>query len=483
MVRLFNSYGRKLEEFVPINDRQVKMYTCGPTIWNYAHIGNYRTFLFEDLLKRYLRYRGFSVKHVMNLTDLDDRIIKMCKERGVGLKELTDPYARAFFEDIDYLRVERADLYPRASEHIPEMVRLVEGLLQKGYAYKSEDGSVYFSIARFPRYGKLSGLKLDELKAGARVRQDDYDKNSAQDFALWKAWDENDGTIFWDSPLGRGRPGWHVECSAMSMKYLGEHLDIHTGGVDNMFPHHENEIAQSEGYTGEKFVNYWLEAEHLLANGEKMAKRLGNYITVRDLRERGVDGNTLRYFLLSAQYRTQLNFTDQSLEQARASVRRLDEFVARLDDALDRVETGKNDDADGDSVASLVERTRRDFTSAMDDDLDAPRALAVIFDYVSESNRLIDQGRLGVGSLHMMRDFMVKEFDSVFAVLSRKSVSEEPIGVEAKKLLEERARARAEKDWARADELRRKLLDLGYEVQDTPGGQRPRKKSAAKVEI
>ena len=291
-----------------MKDGEVKMYTCGPTVWNYAHIGNYRTFLFEDLLKRFLKYRGFNVIHVMNITDVDDRIIKVCNEQGVDLKDFTEKYAKAFFEDLDFLRVDRADFYPRATDYISEMVSIIEGLVRKGIAYRGEDGSVYYSISKFSRYGELSGIKTSELKVGARVRVDDYGKDSAEDFALWKSWDQTDGKIFWDTSLGRGRPGWHIECSAMSMKLLGERFDIHTGGVDNIFPHHENEIAQSEGFTGKRFVNYWLHSEHLLINEAKMAKRLGNFITVRDIREKGIDGETLRYFLLSGQVQIPTEF-------------------------------------------------------------------------------------------------------------------------------------------------------------------------------
>ena len=276
------------------------MYTCGPTVWNYPHIGNYRTFLFEDLLRRFLRYSGYNVTQVMNLTDVDDRIIKICRENDTSLSELTEKYSKAFFDDIDFLAFEKAEFYPRATMHIPEMVEIIQGLLEKGIAYRSEDGSVYYSIAKFPGYGQLSGLKIGELKAGARVNQDDYDKDSARDFALWKAWDKDDGQIYWETSLGKGRPGWHIECSAMSMKYLGEHFDIHAGGVDNIFPHHENEIAQSEGYTGKRFVNYWLHSEHLLINEEKMAKRLGNFLTVKDIRDKGVDGGN---FAIIASFR------------------------------------------------------------------------------------------------------------------------------------------------------------------------------------
>ncbi len=446
------------------------MYTCGPTIWNYPHIGNYRTFLFEDLLRRYLQYRGFKVTQIMNLTDVDDRIIKMCREGNLDLRQFTEPYATAFFEDLDYLRVERANLYPRATGHINEMVTIVQGLLDRGYAYKSDDGSIYFKIRKFPNYGKLSGLKLDELKAGARVRQDDYDKDSAQDFALWKAWDENDGKIFWESGLGRGRPGWHIECSAMSMKYLGEHFDIHTGGVDNMFPHHENEIAQSEAYTGKKFVNYWLEAEHLLVNGQKMAKRIGNFITVRELREKGISGTALRFFLLSGQYRTQLNFTEQSLEQGEASVKRINEFVSRLRDIVKSSEKGQGFSED---VSKLVEKTREKYVEALDNDLDTPTALAMIFEFITEGNKLLDKGLSNKADARMMLDFMLRDFDSVFALIEK---GDDLIPEEIKELLEERSEARASKNWKQSDSIRSKLLELGYDVQDTPQGQKIRKR-------
>jgi cysteinyl-tRNA synthetase len=478
LIKFFNVYSRELQEFVPIADREVRMYTCGPTVWNYPHIGNYRTFLFEDLLRRYLKFRGYKVTQVMNITDVDDRIIKMCRENKIGLKEFTVPYTKAFFEDLDFLKIERAEYYPKATDHIKEMVTIVQGLLDKGFAYKSDDGSIYFSISKFPNYGKLSGLKLGELKAGARVRQDDYDKNSAQDFALWKARDENDGEIFWETSLGKGRPGWHIECSAMSMKFLGEHFDIHTGGVDNMFPHHENEIAQSEAYTGKKFVNYWLEGEHLLMNYVKMAKRLGNFVTVRELRERGISGIALRYFLLSGQYRTQLSFTEQSLEQAEASIRRINDFVERLQELLDskRVEGfEKSPGSSSDLVEKLVSKTRRDYVNCLDNDLDTPRALAAVFEFISQGNKFLGADQVKQNDAKAMLDFMLKDFDSVFAVVGRIADVDASLSDEVKKLLEDRVVARREKNWKLADEIREKLVESGIEVQDTPQGQRWRK--------
>ena len=474
MIRFTNTLGHRLEEFHPIREGEVRMYTCGPTVWNYAHIGNYRTFLFEDLLRRFLEYRGFKVIQVMNLTDVDDRIIKMCRENGYELKEFTEKYAQAFFEDLDYLGVRRADFYPRATENIREMVEITEGLLERGIAYKSDDGSIYYHIASFPAYGQLSGIKPAELKAGARVSQDDYDKDSAQDFALWKAWDEKDGSIYWETPLGRGRPGWHIECSAMSMKYLGEHFDIHTGGVDNIFPHHENEIAQSEGFTGEKFVDYWLHSEHLLINETKMAKRLGNFVTVKEIRDRGIDGRTLRFFLLSGHYRAQLNFTDKSLEQAAASVARMNEFAARLRDSLDDTKDDASSSPESESAINFVEDARRNYVEALETDLDAPKALAVVFEFITEGNRLLDQRGFTRREIEAMSQFLNHDFNSLFNVIE-KSATEGELSPQESAWLKEREEARKRKDWARSDSLRKKLLDAGIEVQDTPSGQKWRR--------
>lgn len=455
------------------------MYTCGPTVWNYPHIGNYRTFLFEDLLRRFLKYRGYRVMHVMNLTDVDDRIIKVCRENNLDLSEFTEKYVKSFFEDLNFLKIERAEIYPRATEHIQEMVKIIEGLLNKGVAYRSEDGSIYFSIAKFPKYGILSGLEIKELKAGARVRQDDYDKESAQDFALWKSWDENDGKIFWQTSLGKGRPGWHIECSAMSMKYLGEEFDIHTGGVDNIFPHHENEIAQSEAYTGKQFARYWLHSEHLLVNEAKMAKRLGNFITVNELRSTGVDGETLRFLLLSGHYRAQLNFTEKSLEQAASSVKRISEFVQRLQESKKLVgEKSKDSDP---QIQEFVKRTRIKYIEALENDLDAPTALALVFEFITEGNRILDQGRGGSRGVSAMLHFMQDDFNSIFAVV-RSTLRKDELSPEILSFLKQREDARSAKDWAKSDMLRKKLLELGIEVQDTPQGQKWRRSSIRPTE-
>jgi cysteinyl-tRNA synthetase len=472
MIRFFNTLGRETQSFKPIKEGEVRMYTCGPTVWNYPHVGNYRTFLFEDLLRRFLRYEGFKVTQVMNLTDVDDRIIKVVREKGLKLEEFTSTFEKAFFDDLDFLKMQRAEAYPKATDHIPEMVNIIQGLLDKGIAYQSEDGSIYYNISKFPLYGRLSGLKLGELKAGARVRQDDYGKDSAQDFALWKAWDPADGEVFWESPAGRGRPGWHIECSAMSMKYLGEQFDIHTGGVDNIFPHHENEIAQSEAYTGKKFANYWLHSEHLQIKETKMSKRLGNVITINDLRDKGIEGTTVRFFLLSAHYRAQLNFTDSSLEQSAASVKRINEFVSRLREAGVQSEAGTFDE----KATTLANETRAEFIKALENDLDAPAALAAVFRLISDGNVLLDREKVGIVGVEGLLRFMIDDFDTIFAVVQE--TAEGQLSPNIRFMLSEREEARKNKNWAIADELRTKLRSLGIEVQDTPQGQKWRKISS-----
>ncbi len=402
-IYFFNTLTRKKEIFKPLDSGKVKIYTCGPTVYDYAHIGNFRAFLFEDLLKRWLIHRGFKVAHVMNLTDIDDKTIKGSQKQQIPLGQFTDFYVQAFFEDIKALNIEPADVYPRATDHIAEMVTLIKTLMDKGYAYRGEDGSIYYAINKFPDYGKLSKIKTNELKAGARVKHDEYAKEEAQDFALWKAWTPEDGEVFWETELGKGRPGWHIECSAMSMKYLGETFDIHCGGVDNMFPHHENEIAQSESATGKKFVNYWLHNEHLLVEGKKMAKRLGNFYTLRDLLAKNYDPISIRYLLMSTHYRQQFNFTFEGLESAKKAVDRLRNFVRRLHD----VDQGK--DSKG-TVAVFVEKLEACFGGSMDDDLDIGTALASLFDFVREINNLLDENKVSkaeaaqVGALMMQID-------------------------------------------------------------------------------
>jgi len=459
-IRFFNSLTREKEKFVPIERGKVKMYTCGLTVYDYGHIGNYRAFIFEDLLRRWLEYRGFKVTQVMNLTDVDDKAIKASKKNGVPLREFTERYTKAFFEDVSTLNIEKAEFYPKATDHVPEMVALITKLMEKGYAYKGEDGSTYYEISKFKDYGKLANIKVENLKLGARVKVDEYAKEQAQDFALWKAWSEEDGDVFWETPFGKGRPGWHIECSAMSMKYLGETLDIHCGGVDNLFPHHENEIAQSEAATGKKFVNYWLHNEHLLIEGKRMAKSLGNYYTVRDLTARGYDPKAIRYLLLATHYRQQVNFTFEGLEAAKNTLDRLTNFVRRLLEA-----EGKRS---GDKLEPLIGRVQSDFETAMDDDLSISEALASLFDFIRDVNILLDENSLSKDEAQKIYNLMVK-FDNVLGVIGEIK-KEEKLPREAEELILKREEARRAKDWKTADAIRQQLKGMGILVEDTSQG-------------
>jgi cysteinyl-tRNA synthetase len=461
-IRFFSTLTRRKEKFVPIEAGKVGMYTCGPTVYDYAHIGNFRAFLFEDLLKRWLEYRGYKVTHVMNLTDVDDKTIRGSQKQNIPLAQYTEHYAKAFFEDIKALNIKPADYYPKATSHIPEMVALVKQLIQNGYAYKGQDGSIYFAISKFKNYGKLSHIKVAELKAGARVKTDEYTKEEAQDFAVWKAWTPEDGDVFWETELGKGRPGWHIECTAMSMKYLGETFDIHCGGIDNMFPHHENEIAQSEAATGKKFVNYWLHNEHLLVEGRKMAKKLGNFYTLRDLLGKGYDPIAIRYLLLSSHYRAQFNFTFEALDAAGAAVERLRNFVRRLQDA--------QGEGSGRKVEELLHVVQLGFGEAMDDDLNVSVALAVLFDFVREVNVLLDAGVVSRSEADEVVAVM-KRFDSVLGVVGKVEEAE-TLSREVEELIEKREEARKAKDWATADALRARLSELGVVVEDTAQGVR-----------
>jgi cysteinyl-tRNA synthetase len=437
------------------------MYTCGPTVHDFAHIGNLRTFLFEDLLRRVLEARGFRVTQVMNLTDVDDKIIEKAGARGETIAEYTERYARAFFEDLDSLRVERAEVYPRATEHVDAMVALVQRLQESGHTYTTEDGSIYFRIATFSEYGKLSRVDLSGMQDGARVESDEYDKENPKDFALWKA--AREGEESWDTPLGRGRPGWHIECSAMSMLYLDETFDIHTGGVDNIFPHHENEIAQSEAATGKTFARTWLHAEHLIVDAAKMAKSLGNFLTLRDLLERGHVPRVIRYLLLSTHYRTQQNFTFEALEQAGTSLARLTDFARRVEELP----------PGGPPNPELAERTRaarREFDAALDDDLNTSRALAAVFDWVRDMNRALDEGTATAADRPAVEEFL-RAFDQVYDVL-RPDSEEMALSEEVETLIAERETARRERDWARADAIRDELAQRGIVLEDTSRGVR-----------
>ncbi|MBI3872841.1 MAG: cysteine--tRNA ligase [candidate division Zixibacteria bacterium] len=462
-VRFFDTRRRAMVAFAPLRPGEVRLYTCGPTVYNFAHVGNHRAYMFEDLLRRYLKWRGYRLTQIMNLTDIDDKIIRRCREQGIGLSECTAPYKKAFFEDFDSLRIERAEVYPEATAHIAEMVALVETLLSSGHAYRAEDGSIYFRIASFPRYGELSHMNLSELKAGARVAADEYEKDAVSDFALWKAWDADDGEVFWETSLGKGRPGWHLECSAMSMKYLGNTFDIHTGGVDNIFPHHENEIAQSESATGEPFVKYWLHCEHLIVDGRRMAKSLDNFYTLRDLLDRGYPAVAVRYLLLSTHYRSQLNFTMSGLEGAKSAIERIRDFHHRLG------EVTLPGEAQSDFLDAIKD-VRSEFTAQLDDDLNISGALGVLFNFIRDTYKRLELGELRQADAQPARE-MIEDFDRILDVL-RPDVSAGADAQRVEELIAEREEARARKDWQRADEIRALFDQMGIVVEDTPTGTR-----------
>jgi len=462
-LKLYNTLTRRKEVFKPLKGKVVGIYSCGPTVYGFAHIGNFRAYIFSDLLRRYLKYKGYKVKQVMNLTDVDDKTIKGSRNRGIPLAEYTLKYKQAFFENIKTLNIGQVEVYPEATKHIREMVGLVKKLLKKGYAYQSGDGSIYYDISKFADYGKLAHLDMDGLKEGARIKHDEYAKEKAQDFALWKAYDNEDGDVFWQTELGKGRPGWHIECSAMSMKYLGNSFDIHTGGVDLIFPHHTNEIAQSEGATGKKFVNYWLHNEHLLVDGRKMSKSLGNFFTLRDLLNKCHKPMAIRYILLTTHYRQQLNFTEESLKAAENAVERLNNLIFNL-----RNVTSASDNKAADR---LIEQTKIKFERKMDDDLNISEALAVIFDFVRDVNKLTDTNRISKKNAGDVISLM-KKFDTVIGVIDFK---EESIDKEILGLAEEREKARKEKDFARADKIREKIKEKGFIIEDSKEGSRIRK--------
>ncbi|OQX92141.1 MAG: cysteine--tRNA ligase [candidate division Zixibacteria bacterium 4484_95] len=459
----FNTYSRRREEFKPIESGHVRMYTCGPTVYGPAHLGNFRTYMFEDLLRRFLIYKGYKVTQVMNLTDVDDKTIRDSNARGISLEEHTIEYKEMFFRDIDRLNIQRAEYYPSATEHINEMVELVQKLLDKGHAYKS-GGSVYYRISTFPEYGALSHMKLEKLKEGSRIDSDEYEKETASDFALWKAWEPDDGNVFWETPLGKGRPGWHIECSAMSMKYLGETFDIHTGGVDNIFPHHENEIAQSEGATGKKFVNYWLHSEHLIIEGKKMAKSEGNFYTLQDLVDRGENLSAVRYLLLSTYYRQQLNFTFEALNAAKNAITRLRDFR----DIINNVCREKSNTSTkiNPEVETIAQTALGKFETSLDDDLNISPALAAVFDFVKSINVIREKSGLSVADAQIVEEAL-KKFDSVLGVIY---VAEEAIDEEIERLIEKRNQARRNKDFTEADRIRDELDKMGITLEDTSSG-------------
>jgi len=460
-LRLLNTYTRKLQKFAPLKKNTVRMYTCGPTVWDYAHIGNFRTYVFQDVLRRYLEFRGYKVTQVTNITDVDDRTIRQSKETGVTLKEYTRKYEEAYLADLEALNIERAEHYPRATEHIDDMVALVKKLIRRAFAYEAE-GSVYFDISKFKAYGRLSGVRMDELKAGARIDSDKYSKDEARDFALWKGWRPEDGDVFWETAIGKGRPGWHLECSAMSMKYLGPTFDIHSGGEDLIFPHHENEIAQSEAATGKRFVRFWLHSGMLLVGGRKMAKSSGNFFTLRDLLSKGHDPLAVRYLLMSAHYRAQLNFTEDALADAEKAVEALRGTYRRISN-IERTSDHSNA-----QLRKVLSREKAEFERAMDDDLNTSRALAAVHRAARVVNRGIDQGEVSTKDVAAIHQFF-SDLDKVLGILGGQT-KDEKLPEDAGRLIRERDEARANKDWATADSLRKQLLAMGIVVEDTSSG-------------
>ena len=458
--RLYDTLAQEKKEFSPSEGNTVRFYVCGPTVYNYAHIGNYRSYVFSDLLRRYFEFKGFKVREAMNITDVDDKTIRDSKKEGVLLKEFTARFEKAFHEDLRSLNIEPAEFYPRATEHIPEMVALVQKLLDKGLAYKGDDDSIYYKVAAFKNYGKLSHLDLSELKEGAsgRVKADEYGKDEARDFVLWKAYDEEDGGVYWDTHLGRGRPGWHIECSAMSAKYLGDSFDLHAGGVDLIFPHHENEIAQSEGANGKCFAKHWAHCEHLLVEGKKMSKSAGNFYTLRDALASS-SPRAVRWLLLTTHYRSQLNFTFKGLEQAENTIQKLDGFVGRV------MEPAPKDGATGAIDEALI-RASKGFEEALDDDLEISQALPHLFELVRVVNASLDSGEAGAKSLARVLDFL-KRVDSVLGVMR---FEKQEFDAEILALAEKREEARRIKDYAESDRIRSLLKEKGYSIQDTQVG-------------
>ncbi|MBA3467602.1 MAG: cysteine--tRNA ligase [Gemmatimonadaceae bacterium] len=464
--RLYNTLTRAVEEFAPADGETVRMYTCGPTVYKPAHLGNFRTFLFEDLLRRVVVLRGWQTLQVMNLTDVDDKIISGASEAGVTIGEITAPVVKKFHEDRAFLRIQDAEIYPSATDHIPEMVALVKTLVDRGLAYRAEDGSVYFAIGKLHGYGKLSRLDTREVKTGARVIQDDYSKENAQDFALWKAAKEEDEKTgaAWDSPWGRGRPGWHLECSAMAMRYLGETMDIHCGGIDLIFPHHEDEIAQSEGATGAPFARFWCHGEFLLTDGSKMAKRIGNVATVADLKEQGVSAAAFRHFVFSTHYRKQLNLSGEALEASLEGVRRIGDFAARLEAARGATP----------ALETIAAEAEKEVVEALSDDLNAPAALGSLYTFIRRANAELDRGGQDRAAVEAARKTFAR-INSVLDVIPEEAGPDPELAAWVEEKLAARRAARAARDFARADALRGEIEARGISIEDGPHGTRWKK--------
>jgi cysteinyl-tRNA synthetase len=490
-MRFFNTYSRQLEEFEPRDPalRKIGIYTCGPTVYSRAHIGNFRAYVFEDLLQRHLELRGYKVHRVMNITDVDDKTIRGAREAKIPLRKFTEQFKEAFFEDIGTLRIKRADEFPAATDqlYIDRMVEMIATLISRGLAYQAEDKSVYFRINKFPNYGKLAHFDLTQLQSTGRVKHDEYDKEHIGDFALWKASDEEDGDVGWESPWGRGRPGWHIECSAMATTLLGEQIDIHCGGVDNIFPHHEAEIAQSEGVTGKRFVRYWLHCAHLLVDGQKMSKSLGNFYTLPDLLEKGYTGREIRYALMRVHYRAPLNFTWEGMEEARQALTRIDEWLGRLRETVaEKVDTGKNTTQPG-----------HQFEEALDDDLNISAALGFLFESIRGTNRAMDQNELATATanewlkwwervnsvLGLKRDLVLRAGSGTYTLqgadVEMIYLPAENFPAQIAALLKDREQARLAKDFRKSDELRNELNARGWEVRDTKDGQKLTRRAGA----
>ncbi|MEE2658147.1 MAG: cysteine--tRNA ligase [Candidatus Latescibacterota bacterium] len=473
-ILLYDTPSRSKRVFEPLQPGKVKMYSCGPTVWNHAHIGNYRSFLFSDVLKRYLRYRGFEVEQVMNLTDVDDRIVEQVSSHEGTLEEYVETYIDGFFEDLDALKFDRADFYPRATAHVPEMVELIQRLVDKGAAYERA-GSVYFSISAFPSYGEFAHLDARGRRAGVRVDSDDYDKDDVRDFVLWKAWTEADGEVAWDSPFGRGRPGWHIECSCMSMKYLGETFDIHTGGLDLVFPHHQNEIAQSEAATGKPLARYWMHNAFVDVEGLKMSKSLGNELNLKEIATSGPDLGGYRYLIVTSHYRTALNVSREALDAAISARQRINRLYGRLY----RTRAAAPPASSG-LWAQQVQAGRQGFCTAMDDDLNVPRAMAAVFGLANPAEKAVDS--MDESDAAIVAVFL-EEVDSVLGILDEpeEGAVEPELPEELRAMIEERQQARKAKDWETADRLRDALSEAGIEVEDTPEGPKWSRRSQEDV--
>jgi len=463
MIVFTNTQSRRKEDFIPLNPPQVTMYTCGPTVYNFAHIGNFRANITYDIVKRWLVFRGFDVRHVMNITDVDDKTIRSSREQGLSLNEFTGKFTTAFIDDCRKLSIITPDVTPRATDNIPQMIQLVEKLVEKGIAYSADDGSVYFSINKFDGYGKLSNLNTRELRHGARIDHDEYDKDHVSDFVLWKGWTDADGDVKWDSPWGPGRPGWHLECSVMSQGFLGDTIDIHMGGEDLVFPHHENEIAQSEAATGKPFVRYWLHNGYLMVEGKKMSKSLGNFYTLRDVLDKGYTGREIRYHLLSTHYRQPFNFTFDGLHAARSALQRLDDVRT----ALDAIVARNQSEPARETIVAAVKTAENAWIANLDDDMNISPALGAMFELVHQVNKWLLDDSVGSADAVCILSFL-DVTDQLLAVAQE----DEAFPAQAVALMDERVEARSAKNWARADEIRDTLAAMGLTIEDTPSGPR-----------